>query len=121
MTSKAVCTEEEPRCRCGLRAQVYYGRSSSWYEMAASGNITSYVQTYPGASYVSGTFHHVKLTGLSPDTTYFYRCGSHPWVQASCIQRHTMHKWGTRWPLSHASFVPSASGAGAQCQALVMM
>ena len=73
MTSKAECTEEEPRCRCGLRAQVYYGRSSSWYEMAASGNITSYVQTYPGASYVSGAFHHVKLTGLSPDTTYFYR------------------------------------------------
>ena len=73
MTSKAECTEEEPRCRCGMRAQVYYGRSSSWYEMAASGNITSYVQTYPGASYVSGTFHHVKLTGLSPDTTYFYR------------------------------------------------
>jgi len=41
--------------------------------MAASGNFTSYVQTYPGATYVSGYLHHVKLTELLPDTTYFYR------------------------------------------------
>ena len=73
LAGRAECTGEELSCRCGWHAQVYYGRSSSWYEMAASGNITSYVQTYPGASYVSGTFHHVRLTGLSPDTTYFYR------------------------------------------------
>ena len=53
--------------------QVYYGTQSAWYDMAASGTFTSYVQTYPGATYISGFFHHVKLTGLRPDTTYFYK------------------------------------------------
>ena len=53
--------------------QVYYSRTSEWYDMTASGTISHYVQTYPGASYISGFFHHVKLTGLSPNTTYYYR------------------------------------------------
>ena len=56
-----------------LYVQVYYGTQSTWYDMAASGTITHYVQTYPGATYISGFFHHVKLTGLRPDTTYFYK------------------------------------------------
>ena len=56
-----------------LYVQVYYGTQSSWYDMAASGTITHYVQTYPGATYISSFFHHVKLTGLRPDTTYFYK------------------------------------------------
>jgi hypothetical protein len=53
--------------------QVYYGTQSGWYEGTARGKATSYVQSYPRHSYVSGTFHHVKLTGLQPLTTYFFR------------------------------------------------
>ena len=63
--------------------QVYYGTQSSWYDTVASGNRTHYVQTYPGATYVSGIFHHVKLTGLMPDTTYFYRQALCPSFHAS--------------------------------------
>lgn len=34
----------------------------------------TYVQHYPNANYVSGVFHHAKLEGLLPLTTYYYRC-----------------------------------------------
>lgn len=43
-----------------------------------AGSAESYVQHYPGQNYVSGIMHHVKLTGLQPLTTYFYRCAGSP-------------------------------------------
>ena len=41
--------------------------------MIAVGESVSYEQKYPGATYISGSMHHVKLSGLEPSTTYYYR------------------------------------------------
>ncbi len=60
-------------CSCGLFWQVLYGLQSYGYNSVVHGNTSSYVQRYPKHSYVSGTFHHAKLTGLQPNTTYYFR------------------------------------------------
>lgn len=54
--------------------QVVYGNESGWYDGVASGEATAYVQTYPDFSYISGTFHHVRLTGLQPNASYYFKC-----------------------------------------------
>ena len=51
--------------------QVRYGKSQSSLSLLASGNYTSYT----AGTYKSGAIHHVTLSGLSPDTTYYYQCG----------------------------------------------
>ncbi len=57
-----------------LVLQVMYGNESGWYDGVASGEATSYVQSYPDFSYISGTFHHVRVSGLHANTTYFFKC-----------------------------------------------
>ena len=52
-------------------SQVSYGTSQSALSKIASGDYTSYT----AGSYKSGAIHHVKITGLAPDTTYYYQCG----------------------------------------------
>lgn len=52
-------------------SQVTYGTLSSSLSSVATGNYTSYT----AGSYKSGAIHHVTITGLKPDTTYFYQCG----------------------------------------------
>jgi hypothetical protein len=52
--------------------QVMYGTESGAYTWEASGKASAYEQIYPGASYISGTFHHVKLPDLLPSTTYYF-------------------------------------------------
>ena len=47
--------------------------SKSDLRHSASGNRTNYVGDYEDAQYVSGVFHHVKVEGLQPETTYYYR------------------------------------------------
>ena len=54
--------------------QVVYGNESGWYDGVASGEATAYVQTYPDFSYVSGTFHHVRLSGLQANASYYFKC-----------------------------------------------
>ena len=56
--------------------QVVYGNESGWYDGVASGEATAYVQTYPDFSYVSGTFHHVRLTGLQANASYYFKCAA---------------------------------------------
>lgn len=53
--------------------QVEWGTHPEQLHFHATGNRTSYVSDYPNALYVSGIFHHVKLEGLAPEVTYFYR------------------------------------------------
>ncbi|KAK1381258.1 Purple acid phosphatase [Heracleum sosnowskyi] len=57
---------------------VRYGRSSSFLKKRAKGNSLIYNQLYPFEglrNYTSGIIHHVKLTGLKPQTKYYYQCG----------------------------------------------
>ncbi|KAK9861505.1 hypothetical protein WJX84_007459 [Apatococcus fuscideae] len=67
-----------------VKTVVTYGSSPGSY----SGNVTGYGLVYnqyynipaknntPAAlNYTSGIQHHAKITGLTPNTTYFYRCG----------------------------------------------
>ena len=61
--------------------QVEWGTDTNSLEHVAFGERNSYVSDYPDAYYVSGIFHHTKLEGLAPETTYFYR-------QAKCRWRH---------------------------------
>ena len=37
------------------------------------GDSVSYEQVYADAIYISGSMHHVKLSGLQANTTYYYR------------------------------------------------
>ena len=41
---------------------------------SALGEKTFYVGNYPGANYLSESFHHVKIGPLTPGQMYFYRC-----------------------------------------------
>ena len=43
----------------------------------ALGETVSYEQVYPGATYISGSIHHVKLTGLDSNTTYSFTYALH--------------------------------------------
>ncbi|KAJ0818362.1 putative phosphoric monoester hydrolase [Helianthus annuus] len=60
---------------------VQYGKVKSLdkvHSQKAEGHSLIYNQLYPFEglhNYTSGIIHHVKLTGLSPDTVYYYRCG----------------------------------------------
>ncbi|KAJ9555549.1 hypothetical protein OSB04_010163 [Centaurea solstitialis] len=59
---------------------VEYGKVESLEDdtQIAEGNSVIYNQLYPFEglqNYTSGIIHHVQLTGLSPDTIYYYRCG----------------------------------------------
>ncbi|XAR48824.1 Acid phosphatase [Bertholletia excelsa] len=57
---------------------VRYGRSKFSLTHRATGHSLIYSQLYPFEglqNYTSGIIHHVRLTGLKPDTTYYYQCG----------------------------------------------
>jgi hypothetical protein len=60
-------------------SSVQYGTSSGSYPNSAEGNATFYKYS---AAYTSGLIHHVTLSGLAPNTKYFYRVGSdNSWSQ----------------------------------------
>lgn len=59
---------------------VEYGKVKSLKKQTqkAEGYSLIYNQLYPFKglqNYTSGIIHHVQLTGLSPDSVYYYRCG----------------------------------------------
>ena len=59
---------------CVAGRQVEYGTEANALDKSADGATKAYVQHYPGDTYISSIFHHVKLEGLEPSTTYYYRC-----------------------------------------------
>ncbi|XP_015086743.1 purple acid phosphatase 15 isoform X2 [Solanum pennellii] len=57
---------------------VQYGKHIFSLRRKAIGQSVIYNQLYPFEglqNYTSGIIHHVQLTGLKPDTLYYYRCG----------------------------------------------
>ncbi|KAK6145826.1 hypothetical protein DH2020_019695 [Rehmannia glutinosa] len=57
---------------------VHYGKFRYPMSHNASGQSLVYSQLYPFEglqNYTSGIIHHVRLTGLKPNTQYYYRCG----------------------------------------------
>lgn len=57
---------------------VCYGKSNLFLNHKAKGDSLIYNQLYPFEglqNYTSGIIHHVQLTGLEPNTVYYYRCG----------------------------------------------
>ncbi|KAG0623436.1 hypothetical protein M758_3G174500 [Ceratodon purpureus] len=61
-----------------VKSVVEFGTVSGVYTDSANGTSEVYSQIYPFEgllNYTSGIIHHVRITGLKPGTTYFYRCG----------------------------------------------
>ncbi|KAH1096211.1 hypothetical protein J1N35_013132 [Gossypium stocksii] len=57
---------------------VKYGRWRFGMTETAMGHSLVYSQLYPFKglqNYTSGIIHHVRLTGLKPNTLYYYQCG----------------------------------------------
>nr|XP_010926759.1 purple acid phosphatase 15-like [Elaeis guineensis] len=57
---------------------VHYGNSKNSLTYEATGYSLVYGQLYPFEglqNYTSGIVHHVRLTGLKPETQYYYQCG----------------------------------------------
>ncbi|KAJ0052452.1 hypothetical protein Pint_01543 [Pistacia integerrima] len=57
---------------------VRYGRLRNSLSHEATGYSLVYNQLYPFEglkNYTSGIIHHVRLTGLKPNTQYYYQCG----------------------------------------------
>ncbi|KAK9726551.1 hypothetical protein RND81_05G222800 [Saponaria officinalis] len=65
-----------------VKSFVQYGTFKLTHE--ATGYAQVYSQLYPFEglqNYTSGIIHHVRLTGLKPNTKYYYRCGD-PYIPA---------------------------------------
>jgi len=61
-----------------VKSVVEYGTASETYDQSATGTSEVYNQFYPFPdvlNYTSGIIHHVRITGLQPNTYYYYRCG----------------------------------------------
>ncbi|XVF65209.1 hypothetical protein PTKIN_Ptkin09bG0228900 [Pterospermum kingtungense] len=61
-----------------VRSVVRYGVRKFHLRHRAKGHSLVYSQLYPYEglqNYTSGIIHHVRLTGLKPNTIYYYRCG----------------------------------------------
>ncbi|KAK9944798.1 hypothetical protein M0R45_010348 [Rubus argutus] len=61
-----------------VKSVVRYGKLKNPPRHEATGYSLVYSQLYPFEglqNYTSGIIHHVRLTGLQPNTQYFYRCG----------------------------------------------
>ncbi|CAN4120788.1 unnamed protein product [Withania somnifera] len=57
---------------------VQYGKDKFFLKRKAIGQSLVYNQLYPFEglqNYTSGIIHHVQLTGLKPNTLYYYQCG----------------------------------------------
>ncbi|KAH9680774.1 Purple acid phosphatase 15 [Citrus sinensis] len=61
-----------------IASVVRYATRRSQLNRKATGHSLVYNQLYPFLglqNYTSGIIHHVRLTGLKPDTLYYYQCG----------------------------------------------
>ncbi|KAK9733921.1 hypothetical protein RND81_04G101100 [Saponaria officinalis] len=67
-----------------VKSYVQFGTLNYPLTNEASGYSQVYSQLYPFEglqNYTSGIIHHVRLTGLKPNTKYYYRCGD-PYIPA---------------------------------------
>lgn len=67
-----------PRNASSVASVVNYGILQDNLNYEATGYSLVYSQLYPFVglqNYTSGIIHHVRLTGLSASTVYYYRCG----------------------------------------------
>lgn len=61
-----------------VASEVWYGDQSGNYSKKRTGVSMIYSQLYPFEgllNYTSGIIHHVKIDGLEPGLTYYYKCG----------------------------------------------
>lgn len=61
-----------------VTSEVWLGKESGKYDSLHTGVAAVYSQLYPFTgllNYTSGIIHHVKLDGLEPGNTYYYKCG----------------------------------------------
>ncbi|KAH7521768.1 hypothetical protein FEM48_Zijuj07G0067400 [Ziziphus jujuba var. spinosa] len=61
-----------------IQSVVFYGVYGNPLTLQATGHSLVYNQLYPFEglqNYTSGIIHHVRLTGLKPNTLYQYQCG----------------------------------------------
>ncbi|KAI3440812.1 Purple acid phosphatase [Psidium guajava] len=61
-----------------VASEVWYGTESGKYASRQDGRSAVYSQLYPFEgllNYTSGIIHHVRLEGLEPGTTYYFKCG----------------------------------------------
>ncbi|BFI25732.1 acid phosphatase type 7 [Marchantia polymorpha subsp. ruderalis] len=68
----------EPLDPSSVASVVVYGTGTNRYTDSVNGTSEIYNQLYPFEgldNYTSGIIHHVRMTGLEPDTLYFYRVG----------------------------------------------
>lgn len=83
-------------------SQVMYsdGKSKD-LTLKAEGYSTSYTFDALGRHYESGIIHHVELSGLQPNTVYFYQCGDFDRDSTSgTLVFKTMPKVGDQSPIS---------------------
>ncbi|KAG8372773.1 hypothetical protein BUALT_Bualt12G0101700 [Buddleja alternifolia] len=61
-----------------VASEAWYGKQSGKYDAKSSGVSVIYNQLYPFEglwNYTSPIIHHVRIHGLEPETTYYYKCG----------------------------------------------
>ncbi|KAL2653087.1 hypothetical protein R1flu_021215 [Riccia fluitans] len=68
----------QPRDPSSVASVAVYGTESGSYTDSVEGSHEIYNQLYPFPgldNYTSGIIHHVRLTGLKPETKYYYQVG----------------------------------------------
>ncbi|KAL2932754.1 Purple acid phosphatase 15 [Bienertia sinuspersici] len=73
-----------------VKSVVHYGTIRHQLMHEATGYSQVYSQLYPFEglqNYTSGIIHHVRLTGLKPNTLYYYQCGD-PHIPAMSSLNH---------------------------------
>ena len=88
---------------------VEYGRTSGSYDNTVTGSSTS----YDYGTYTSPLIHHVTLTGLTPNTRYFYRVGDSD-TGFSDEANFTSNRVGPFYPFIVGSFADIGESANAE-------
>ncbi|KAL3684894.1 hypothetical protein R1sor_002916 [Riccia sorocarpa] len=79
----------EPLDPNSVASVAVYGTESGRYTKTVNGSSEIYNQLYPFAgldNYTSGIIHHARLTGLKPETKYYYKVGD-PYLGAMSEER----------------------------------
>ena len=81
-------------------------------------NKTGYANSLPNWNYSSPELHHVTLTGLTPDTTYYYKVTAVLWVDI--IQTNTLAESITPTNISHIGFAPCNADQRVACTLVLL-
>ncbi len=102
---------------CVAGRQVEYGTEANALDKSADGATKAYVQHYPGDTYISSVFHHVKLDGLAASTTYYYRRAprSAAEVPAAGVARRSMRPRHPMMLVTAGGFVMTCSMCPPRC------